>query len=303
MAVQARSAGSVSTRHVASDVWKRRFGRIMTYGLLCGWGIVALFPLYWVVSTSIKSPTAVYEGPYYVPFVDYWPSNEGWQAATSGAFQEQYFRALGNSASMAIFGAALAILLGSMAGYGLARFRYKIGPMSNRDINIWFIAQVILPPATVIFPLLVMFKYAHLLDTQLGMILVYASGNLPLCVWIMQDHFKGMPIELEESAFVDGATRLQTFFRISLPLAMPGLIAAYLLVLVFSWNEYFMAVNLTSADAQTMPILIFNQSTGRQLAWWTMAAMATTSIAPMIVIGLVLEKYIVAGLQAGAIKG
>ena len=82
-----------------------------------------------------------------------------------------------------------------------------------------------------------------------------------------------------------------------------GVIAAYLLVLVFSWNEYFMAVNLTSANAQTMPILIFNQSTGRQLAWWTMAAMATTSIAPMIVIGLVLEKYIVAGLQAGALKG
>jgi len=175
--------------------------------------------------------------------------------------------------------------------------------MSNRDVNIWFISQVILPPATVIFPLLVMYKYAHLLDTQIGMILLYASGNLPLCVWIMQDHFKGLAIELEESALVDGATRLQTFFRISLPLAMPGVIAAYLLVLVFSWNEYFMAVNLTSANAQTMPILIFNQSTGRQLAWWTMAAMATTSIAPMIVIGLVLEKYIVAGLQAGALKG
>jgi multiple sugar transport system permease protein len=119
----------------------------------------------------------------------------------------------------------------------------------------------------------------------------------------MRDHFAALPLELEESAMIDGCSRVGTFLRISLPLALPGVIAAYLLVLVFTWNEYFLAVNLTSADAQTMPVLIAGQSTGRGLLWWSMSAMATASIAPMIVIGLVLERYIVKGLTAGAIRG
>jgi multiple sugar transport system permease protein len=303
MAVRTRSApvGLGAARRTANAA--RLVRRSAVYGLLGLWSVISFFPLYWVITTSVKSPNDVYSGPKYVPFLDFVPSGEGWEAATLGMFRALFFLALANSTVVSVTSAGLAVLLGSLAGYGLARFDYRLGRLGNKDISLWFISQIVLPPATVLFPLLVMFKWLALLDTRQGLILLYTAFNLPAVVWIMRDHFAGMPIELEESAMIDGCSRVGTFVRIALPLALPGVIAAYLLVLVFTWNEYFLAVNLTSADAQTMPVLIAGQSTGRGLLWWSMSAMATASIAPMVVIGLLLEKYIVKGLTAGAVRG
>jgi multiple sugar transport system permease protein len=303
MAVQTRSAptGLAAARRPVNVA--RVVRRSTIYGLLGLWSVISFFPLYWVITTSIKSPNDVYAGPKYVPFLDFMPSGEGWEAATLGMFRALFFLALANSTVISVTSAALSVLFGSLAGYGLARFNYTIGRVGNKDISIWFISQIVLPPATVLFPLLILFKTFSLLDTRQGLILLYTAFNLPAVVWIMRDHFAGMPIELEESAMIDGCSRVGTFLRIALPLALPGVIAAYLLVLVFTWNEYFLAVNLTSADAQTMPVLIAGQSTGRGLLWWSMSAMATASIAPMVIIGLVLERYIVKGLTAGAVRG
>jgi multiple sugar transport system permease protein len=303
MAVQTRSApvGLAAARRPVNVA--RVVRRSAIYGLLGLWSIISFFPLYWVITTSIKSPNDVYAGPKYVPFLDFIPSGEGWEAATLGMFRALFFLALTNSTIVSVTAAALSVLFGSLAGYGLARFNYTIGRIHNKDISIWFISQIVLPPATVLFPLLILFKTFSLLDTRQGLILLYTAFNLPAVVWIMRDHFAGMPIELEESAMIDGCSRVGTFLRIALPLALPGVVAAYLLVLVFTWNEYFLAVNLTSADAQTMPVLIAGQSTGRGLLWWSMSAMATASIAPMVVIGLLLERYIVKGLTAGAVRG
>ena len=281
----------------------RALRRSAIYGLLGLWGLIASFPLYWVVTTSIKSPNDVYAGPKYVPFLDFMPSGEGWEAATLGMFRALFFLALANSTIVSVTSAACSVFLGSLAGYGLARYDYRLGRMRNKDISLWFISQIVLPPATVLFPLLILFKTFSLLDTREGLIMLYTALNLPAVVWIMRDHFAALPVELEESAMIDGCSRVATFLRIALPLALPGVIAAYLLVLVFTWNEYFLAVNLTSADAQTMPVLIAGQSTGRGLLWWSMSAMATASIAPTVLIGLVLEKYIVKGLTAGAVRG
>jgi multiple sugar transport system permease protein len=303
MGAQAQSmrAGAEVRRqpvHVGAVVRK-----VVIYGLLLLWSVISFFPLYWVITTSIKSPNDVYAGPKYIPFVDFFPSPEGWEAATLGTFQKLFFLALANSTIISITSAALAVFLGSLAGYGLARFTYTIGRIGNKDISLWFISQIILPAATVLFPLLIMYKTLSLLDTRQGLILLYTAFNMPVVIWIMRDHFAGIPIELEESAMIDGASRVTTFLRIALPLSLPGIIASFLLVLVFAWNEYFLAVNLTSADAQTMPVLIAGQSSGRGLLWWSMSAMATASIAPMILIGLVLEKYIVKGLTAGSVRG
>jgi multiple sugar transport system permease protein len=303
MGVQARALQTTVGLRRRPQSPGRLIRKVVIYALLLLWSVISFFPLYWVITTSIKSPNDVYSGPKYVPFVDFFPSHEGWEAATLGTFQKLFFLALSNSTIISITSAALAVFLGSLAGYGLARFRYTLGRIGNKDISLWFISQIILPPATVLFPLLIMYKTASLLDTRQGLILLYTAFNLPVVVWIMRDHFAGIPLELEESAMIDGASRIATFLRIALPLSLPGIIAAFLLVLVFAWNEYFMAVNLTSADAQTMPVLIAGQSSGRGLLWWSMSAMATASIAPMILIGLVLEKYIVKGLTAGAVRG
>jgi multiple sugar transport system permease protein len=303
MATQTRRADLAAGAARRPISLARTLRRSAIYGLLGLWSVIAFFPLYWVVTTSIKSPNDVYSGPKYVPFLDFMPSGEGWEAATFGMFRALFFLALANSTIISVTAAALSVFLGALAGYGLARFNFKVGRVRNKDISVWFISQIVLPPATVLFPLLILFKTFSLLDTRHGLILLYTAFNLPAVVWIMRDHFAALPLELEESAMIDGCSRIGTFLRISLPLALPGVIAAYLLVLVFTWNEYFLAVNLTSADAQTMPVLIAGQSTGRGLLWWSMSAMATASIAPMIVIGLVLEKYIVKGLTAGAIRG
>jgi multiple sugar transport system permease protein len=300
----ARTSALATTAGAAAPFNGRRLARhIIIYGLLLLWSFISFFPLYWVVTTSIKAPGDVFSGPKYLPFIDFLPSGEGWEAATVGNFQELFFRALSNSMIISVSSAALAVLLGSLAGYGLARYTYTIGRIGNHDISMWFISQIILPPAAVLFPLLIMFKTLSLLDTRHGLIILYTAFNLPAVVWVMRDHFNSIPQELEESALIDGCSRLGAFVRIALPLALPGIIAAFLLVLVFAWNEYFIGVNLTSAEAQTMPILIAGQSSGRGLLWWSMSAMATASIAPMIVIGLVLEKYIVKGLTAGAVRG
>jgi multiple sugar transport system permease protein len=198
--------------------------------------------------------------------------------------------------------AVLATIIGSLAAYGLARFNYRFGPWRNKDISFWFLSQLILPPVALALPLLVLYRELNLLDTQVGLILVYTIMNLPIVIWIMRDQFTSIPVELEQAALVDGASIWQAFFRIVVPLAGPGFVAAFILSLVFAWNEYFFAVVLSSANSPTLPLLLASQTGSQGTRWWTIATLATAAITPLVIIGILLEKYIVKGLTAGAVK-
>jgi multiple sugar transport system permease protein len=125
---------------------------------------------------------------------------------------------------------------------------------------------------------------------------------LPIVIWIMRDQFATIPIELEEAARVDGASVWETFLRIVLPLALPGMVAAFILSIVLCWNEYFFAALLTSTDAKTLPVMVASQTGSQGINWWSMAALSTAAIAPLAVIGIFLERYIIRGLTAGAVK-
>jgi multiple sugar transport system permease protein len=283
--------------------------RVLIYGALIVWTFISLFPIYWTVTTSFKTAVNVTQG-HLIPFVDFTPDWKGWRSLglspdTIGQIstvREEFFKRFENSIVASVGASALAVVIGSLAAYGLSRFDYKFGWMRNKDISFFFLSQLILPPVVLAMPFLVLYKELALLDTQVGLILVYTLMVLPIVIWIMRDQFDTIPIELEQAALVDGCSVWGAFLRIVIPIALPGIVAAFILAVILCWNEYFFAALLTSANAKTLPVMVASQTGSQGINWWSMAALSTAAIAPLVVIGVFLERYIVKGLTAGAVK-
>jgi multiple sugar transport system permease protein len=180
------------------------------------------------------------------------------------------------------------------------RFKRALG---NDDIAFWMISQRMLPPIAVVIPIYVLFQRLNLLDTRAALVITYVAANLPIVIWLMRDYFRTIPIELEECAAIDGASRYRIFWSIVLPLAVPGLVATFLFVLVFAWNEYLLALFLSGAKAQTLPYVISSQNATRGPQWWNMSVLILIMILPVIAMAIALERYISRGLLVGAVKG
>jgi multiple sugar transport system permease protein len=325
-------------------------GLALSYLVLGIWTFVVLFPLYWLVVTSIKLPIQVIEGPFYLPFVDFRPSLHAWHYIFYD-LRNDTLRPYVNTVVVALASSILALLLGTAAAYGLVRFKYRprvgailvfigclilaivaagrgmpwqialmaglalfivllqtIGrrfkrSLGNNDIAFWMISQRMLPPVAVVIPVYVLYQRLGLLDTRTALITTYLAVNLPIVVWLMRDYFMNIPVELEECAAIDGASRYRIFWSIVLPLSVPGLVATFLFVLVFAWNEYLLALFLSSAKAQTLPLLVAAQNATRGPQWWYMSVLILIMIIPVIGMAIVLERYIARGLLVGAIKG
>ena len=284
-------------------------GRIFVYGALILWAIICLFPIYWTITTSFKMAPNVMQGNM-IPWVDYTPKWIGWKALglspdtiwVQNNVRDEFFKRFLNSTIASVSSSILAVILGSLAAYGLSRVSYKFGYMRNADISFFFLSQLILPPVVLALPILVLYKELALLDTRIGLILLYTLSVLPIVIWIMRDQFAGIPTELEEAALVDGLTIWGAFATIVLPIALPGMVAAFILSLVLTWNEYFFAALLTSTHANTLPVLVASQTGSQGISWWTMAAVSFAAILPLIIIGVILERYIIKGMAAGAVK-
>ncbi|MCL4189106.1 MAG: carbohydrate ABC transporter permease [Rhodobacteraceae bacterium] len=284
-------------------------GRTAVYVVLAGWALVCLFPIYWTATTSFKMAPNVMQG-HLVPFVDYHPAWLGWRSLglspdTIGAestVRAEFLKRFRNSAVISLAASALAVVLGSLAAYGLSRFSYRFGPMRNADISFFFLSQLILPPVVLALPFLVLYKELALLDSRVGLILLYTLTVLPIVIWIMRDQFASIPTELEEAALVDGLSVWGAFLTIILPIAAPGMVAAFILSLVLTWNEYFFAALLTSTNAVTLPVMVASQTGSQGISWWSMAALSFAAILPLILVGILLERYIVKGMAAGAVK-
>ena len=283
--------------------------RVFVYGVLTLWAFICLFPIYWTITTSFKSAVDVTQG-HLVPWLDFTPDWKGWRSlglspdtiAVTSTVRNEFLGRFNNSV-IASFGASiLALVLGCLAAYGLSRFRYKFGPMKNDDILFFFVSQLILPPVVLALPFLVLYKELALLDTRIGLILIYTLTVLPIVIWIMRDQFNSIPIELDEAALVDGLSVWGVFLRIILPLALPGMVAAFILSLVLCWNEYFFAALLTSSEAKTLPVMVASQTGSQGINWWSMAALSTAASAPLVIVGVILERYMIKGLSTGAGK-
>ncbi|MBL6610052.1 MAG: carbohydrate ABC transporter permease [Rhodobacteraceae bacterium] len=283
--------------------------RAVIYGVLILWAVICLFPIYWTLTTSFKAAPDVMKGNL-VPWWDFTPKWLGMRSLglspetifQESTVREEFLKRFWNSTIAATGSSALAVILGSCTAYGLSRFNYRFGFMRNSDISFFFLSQLILPPVVLALPFLVLYKELDLLDTRIGLIGLYTLTVLPIVIWIMRDQFGSIPVELEEAALVDGLSIWGAFVTIILPIALPGMVASFIIALVLTWNEYFFAALLTSSHAKTLPVMVASQTGSQGISWWSMAALSFAAILPLIVIGIVLERFIIKGMAAGAVK-
>jgi multiple sugar transport system permease protein len=281
----------------------------LIYLALVTWSVIALFPIFWTFSTTFKVAKDVQLGKI-VPWLQYQPGWLGLRAIglspdtifTESTPRAEFLIRFWNSILASLGGATLALVIGATAAYGLSRFEYKFAIWRNKDISFFFLSQLILPPVVLAMPFLVLYKELALLDSLIGLILIYALTVLPIVIWIMRDQFDSIPPELEQAALVDGCSSWGAFFKIVVPIALPGMVAAFILSVVLCWNEYFFAALLTSTKAKTLPVMVASQTGSQGISWWSMAAISSAAILPLVLIGVLLEKYIIKGLTAGAVK-
>lgn len=283
--------------------------RTLLYAMLIFWAFICLFPIYWTLSTSFKMALDVMQGNL-LPWLGFEPSWLGWRSlglspdtiGEQSTVRDEFLKRFTNSTVISVTSSILAVVLGSSAAYGLSRFSYKFGFMNNSDIFFFFLSQLILPPVVLALPFLVLYKSLGLLDSRIGLILLYTLSVLPIVIWVMKDQFSSIPTELEEAALVDGLSIWGAFLTIILPIALPGMVAAFIICLVLTWNEYFFAALLTSTHANTLPVMVASQTGSQGISWWSMAALSFSAILPLLLVGILLEKFIIKGMAAGAVK-
>jgi len=271
--------------------------RTIIWIIIIGGTIWMLFPFYWAVSNSIKPKIETFNPEALFPFINYQPSLWAWDKVFS---QGDPIKPLINSAVVSVATTGIVLIVGTMAAYALARYRWRI--IKSNDLTVWFLSQRVLPPVVVLIPFFIIMMKLHLLDTWRGLILVYVTFNLPFGVVIMREMFRDIPVELEEAALIDGASDWQTFTRVSLPLAVNGLVATAIIVFAFAWNEALFALTLTSAKAGTMPVYILSARSTRGVLFNVASVNTLLAIAPPVILALTIQRYLVRGLTFGAVK-
>ena len=255
--------------------------------------ILSLFPIFYLLITSFKPPQLTFAIP---PVWVFEPTLQNYRDVFAGGTFTKYFL---NSLIVATVTTFIAIVLGSFAGYGFARFRFR----GATWMRLGSLVPQMLPPITIIVPLYVLFNSMKLIDTIWALIVSYLTFSIPLAIWLMTGFFADVPQELEESAMIDGCTRMGAFFRISLPIVAPGLAATAILCFIYCWNEFLYAVILTGRDARTLPVTITSFMTNKAILWGRIAASGSLVLLPVLVFAVLAQRYLVRGLSRGAIKG
>jgi multiple sugar transport system permease protein len=258
---------------------------------------LVLFPFYWAFLNSIKRPEETFQ-PSWIPFLQFQPTLEHWRSQLA---TPEIRHALLNSAIISIGAATLALALGTMAAYALARFRFN--RPSNGALTTWFLSQRVLPPVMFVTPFFLLMRQFGLLDSVWALVLLNATFTLPFAVIILSQTFRELPRELEEAALVDGASYFQSFLRIVLPLALPGLAATWVICMAFSWNEFLFALSLTSKSAIPMPVIIAGAEHTRGVQFWFVGVNVLLTMLVPIALALLAQRYIIRGLTLGALKG
>ncbi|TMB99371.1 MAG: carbohydrate ABC transporter permease [Chloroflexi bacterium] len=260
---------------------------------IIGWLVVLVFffPVLWMWLEGLKTEPQAASSPPTIFFV---PTLEEFQQVLSGDFPPFFI----NSAIASIGSTLLVLVLGLPAAYALS-----IRPVTQaRDMLFFFISTRFLPFAASLVPLYLLARDLQLLDNILALILIYTTINLPLGVWLLRSFLLEIPTDLFEAARVDGAGFFREVTRIVLPLISPGLAATSLICLIFSWNEFFYAVNLTSSVAATAPLFLVSFISGRGLFYAKLAAAATLASLPVLLAGWIAQKQLIRGLTMGAVK-
>ena len=266
---------------------------ILRYLFLALVVIFVLAPLYWVFVTSIK-PSDDYLA---IPPV-WWPEEPTIVHYTAALFAYRGLQGLINSLIVSVSATILSCLFGTLMAYSLARFN-----TGGQHLSFWVLSQRFLPPIAIVLPLFLNYRVLGLNDTHLGLILAYTVFTLPVSVWMMFAYFRQMPRSLEEAALVDGCTRWTSFWRVAVPLAAPGIVAAAVFTFIACWTEFFFALVLTSRNAYTLPTVFRAFLSFQGAQYGEASALAIVSLVPSIVLGVLVQKHLVRGLTLGAIRG
>ena len=254
--------------------------------------LLFLFPVYWLFMISFKTPDEIYHvPPLWIPgqiqFSNYYV-----------LFKDGDVLAILNSLIVAGVSSGIAIVLGTLCAYSLAR--YGTG---GENLAMWIISQRMIPPIAVVFPIFLIYVYFGLVDGYFGLILLYTAFNLPYVIWMMRGYIVDVPLELEESALVDGLSRWEVICKVVFPMVRPGLMATSVFTFVFAWNDFLFALVLTRTEVITFPVMLTHYFGGQSNFWAKIAAMSVLGTLPIFVAVSVMQRYLVRGISLGAVKG
>ncbi|MCB6346015.1 carbohydrate ABC transporter permease [Enterocloster lavalensis] len=264
------------------------------YALLGLLASLVLIPVLWMVSTAFKSyGETIAKPPRWVPQqISFEAFGRLWSEYPFGT----YFK---NSFVIVLFSMAVSVFASCLAGYGLTRFKFR----GRNSLMTFILVTQMFPSVMLLVPFYSIIGKMHLLDTHLGLILVYISFTVPFCTWTMLGFFRALPLDLDEAARIDGCNSWQCFSRIILPLTLPGIASTSIYAFITSWNEYMFAFILTSRpEMKTLSVGIAEMNGFQQIRWNDMMAASLMASLPLILLFICLQKYFVSGLTSGAVK-
>ncbi len=273
--------------------WRRRAEATLAYMALLALLVIFLFPLLWVVGLSLKTRMQMFATP---PLFLWRPTIANYVDVLGAA---DFARAFANSLLISAGAVLLSLVIGVPAAYAIARFRFA----GRSFIYFSLLIMRMLPPIAVLVPMYVLFHALGMINSRASVILAYTTFSLPLVIWIMRGFFEELPRELDESAWIDGASRLQAFRLVVLPLARPGLAAAAILCLLLAWNDFLFAAVLTNGDSRTLPVLMASFSGDTGINWGDMTASAVLVVMPVLAFSFAAQRHLVSGLSSGTVKG
>lgn len=272
----------------------KKKGMLSSYLILTIASFMALFPLFWTFSTSIKNRVDTYTLP--PKFFNFSPTLKNYSALFQiDAFPRIYL----NTIFVTVMSTFIVLMVGALSAYAIARrpsFRGK------SSLEALMIAVRALPGIVLLLPLYRLSSFFGLYDSLWALVFLYAGFNLPFAIWLLTSFFRQIPIELEEAARVDGASNTRMFTKILLPLAMPGMVATGVFIALLSWNEFLIPVIMAGENSKTLPVFVASFISNRTLDWGPMAAAATITLIPIVIFTIFIQKYLVAGLSNGAVK-
>lgn len=267
--------------------------KTLIYGFLALFVCMVAVPLYWMVTTAIKTNKELYEDFSYFP-----------RQATLENFERVIVREglltnIRNSFSVAMSTTIITVIISAMAAFSIVRYRYPGRDWIGRII----LFKYLLPSAMLFIPLYVIITTLGLGNTQRGLMLTYLTFTIPFCTWMLMGYFRGMPAELEEQAMVDGCTKFGALLRILLPLSAPGLVASAIFSFTLAWNEFLLALVITmDQSTMTVPIKLTMMVVGDQYIWGQLMAGAVLASIPVAILYFIGQRFVVQGLAAGAVK-
>lgn len=278
-----------------NEDWNRLGMRILIGGLIFGFCVFSLFPFYWMVSTSLTVASNLFNFP-----PKFFPNPVSFGGYLDIFFQKPLLNWLLNSVIVSILSTLVALVSGTLAGYSFSRFKFA----GRKAMLFVILLTQMIPMTLLLLPIFIMFGKFGLVNTFSGLILAYTSFSVPITAWMMKGFFDGIPFELEEAAFIDGCSRMKALGRVIIPLTKPGLISTSMYTFIISWKEFLYALTLAPSESKRLVSVGIYTFIGEYVIPWdqVMAAGVIISI-PVFVLFFFMQKHLVGGLTAGAVKG